>query len=166
MCQLSRRHILNKLRNKYFEFKKPVVHTQCLLTSPRHLTLPHERLLLKLDHVGIRGKLLTWISSFLLSRRQCVVIDGSSEWCDVTSGVRRAQSQVHYYLLYISMTLGKTYTPILASFADDCTISKEVTSYQDYLSFQDDLNSLSRWANKWQLALNMSKCKVMCISRK
>ena len=129
--------------------------------------MPHERLLLKLDHVGIRGKLLTWISSFLLNRRQRVLINGaSSEWCDVTSGV--PQGSILGPLLFIIYIndIGKGSSSHTGLCADDCTISKEVTSYQDCLSLKDDLNSLSRWANKWQLALNTSKCKVMCISRK
>ena len=41
-------------------------------------TVPHKRLLLKLEHIGIRGKLPDWIGSFLLNHRQCVLIDGAS----------------------------------------------------------------------------------------
>ena len=130
-------------------------------------TVPHERLLLKLEHVGIRGRLLTWISSFLLNRTQRVLIDGAaSEWCEVTSGV--PQGSILGPLLFIIYIndIGKDLSSHTGLFADDCTISTGVSSYHDCLSLQDDLNSLFRWANKWQLALNTSKCKVMCISRK
>ena len=48
----------------------------------------HPHLLLKLQHHGIKGQLLKWISDFLTTRRQRVVIDGySSGWSEVTSGV-------------------------------------------------------------------------------
>ena len=127
-------------------------------------TVPHERLPLKLDQVGIKGKLLTWISSFLLNRRQRVLIDGaSSEWCDVTSEV--PQGSILGPLLFIIYIndIGKGSSSHTGLCADDCTISKEVTSYQDCLSLQDDLKSLSRRANKWQLSLYTGKCKVMCI---
>ena len=48
----------------------------------------HPHLLLKLQHYGIKGQLLKWISDFLTTRRQRVVIDGhSSGWSEVISGV-------------------------------------------------------------------------------
>ena len=51
----------------------------------------NERLLITLSGLGIRGKLLNWIRSFLSGRKQRVVLDGSqSKWVDVTSGVPQA----------------------------------------------------------------------------
>ena len=48
----------------------------------------HQRLLKKISSYGIKGALLSWISSFLLDRRQCVSIKGnSSTWKPVDSGV-------------------------------------------------------------------------------
>ena len=48
----------------------------------------HRKLLLKLDHYGIRGKALKWIRGFLDGRTQQVVINGeSSSTANVTSGV-------------------------------------------------------------------------------
>ena len=47
----------------------------------------HLGLLAKLDHYGIRGSLLKWTSSFLVGRKQCVVVDGhASPHTDVLSG--------------------------------------------------------------------------------
>ena len=40
-------------------------------------TVPHQRLMYKLEWYGIRGNLKNWISSFLNCRTQCVVLDGS-----------------------------------------------------------------------------------------
>ena len=40
--------------------------------------VPHQRLLHKLDHYGIRGTTLNWIKKFLTNRTQKVVVDGSS----------------------------------------------------------------------------------------
>ena len=37
-------------------------------------TVPHGRLLYKLKHLGIRGRALNWIESFLRGRRQRVVL--------------------------------------------------------------------------------------------
>ena len=53
-------------------------------------SVSHERLLLKLEHTGIRGYLLNWICSFLMGREQCVIIDDCpSDWIIMTSGVRQ-----------------------------------------------------------------------------
>ena len=39
-------------------------------------TVPHARLLLKLESLGIRGHLLHWIKSFLTDRCQMVMVNG------------------------------------------------------------------------------------------
>ncbi|BHF69118.1 hypothetical protein SprV_0301216000 [Sparganum proliferum] len=51
-------------------------------------TVPHQRLLHKLNAIGIRGDLLNWIRAFLVGRNQRVCIgDYMSEWVNVISGV-------------------------------------------------------------------------------
>jgi len=51
-------------------------------------TVPHSRLLLKLENLGITGDLLNWIKTFLTTRSQCVVVNGChSSWLPVISGV-------------------------------------------------------------------------------
>ena len=39
-------------------------------------TVPHHRLICKLEAYGVQGKLLAWIRAFLLGRRQRVVVGG------------------------------------------------------------------------------------------
>ena len=51
-------------------------------------SVPHLRLISKLQAYGIKGDLLKWISNFLIGRQQKVILNGSSsQWIDVTSGV-------------------------------------------------------------------------------
>ena len=51
-------------------------------------TVSHPHLLLRLQHYGINGQLLEWISDFLTTGRLRVVIDGHFfSWSEVTSGV-------------------------------------------------------------------------------
>ena len=51
-------------------------------------SVPHQKLLLKVESYGVSGKLKQWIASFLSGRHQQVVIKGcSSPWAPVTSGV-------------------------------------------------------------------------------
>ena len=50
-------------------------------------SVPHERLLLKLNRYGIRGDLLLWFRNWLTNRKQRVIIRGTcSEWSPVISG--------------------------------------------------------------------------------
>ena len=51
-------------------------------------TVPHRKLLQKLDHYGINGKVNTWIKGFLMERQQQVIVEGEfSDSCSVDSGV-------------------------------------------------------------------------------
>ncbi len=50
--------------------------------------VPHQRLLIKLDHCGVRGSLNRWMSNWLTDRYQKVVVEGAtSDEVRVTSGV-------------------------------------------------------------------------------
>ena len=51
-------------------------------------SVPHERLLMKLDHYGLSHQLQQWIRTWLTTRYQKVIVDGeSSESVHVDSGV-------------------------------------------------------------------------------
>ena len=51
-------------------------------------SVPHQRPLLKLQEVGVAGKLFYWIRSFLTGRRKRARVDGvMSEWIEITSGI-------------------------------------------------------------------------------
>jgi len=50
--------------------------------------IPSSRLLYKLEYYGVRGPLNQWIKSFLINRKQQVVLEGTkSDQDDVISGV-------------------------------------------------------------------------------
>ena len=51
-------------------------------------SVPHRRLIAKLQAYGIKGKVSAWVSDFLIGRRQQVKVgDAESDWADVISGV-------------------------------------------------------------------------------
>lgn len=51
-------------------------------------SVPHQRLLLKLNYYGITGNSVSWIENFLLDRTQYVQVSGTrSSWISVTPGV-------------------------------------------------------------------------------
>jgi hypothetical protein len=56
-------------------------------------TVPHNKLLHKLDDYGVRGSINRWLEMFLTQRKMKVVIDGDeSEEATVDSGVPQGSS--------------------------------------------------------------------------
>ena len=94
--------------------------------------VPHRRLMLKLDHYGIRGPTNTWIADFLMRRMQRVVIGGEhSDWEHVKSGVPQGTVLGPLlFLLYIN-DLPDNLASTVRLFADDCVIYRTVTSDND-----------------------------------
>ena len=129
--------------------------------------VPHRRLLLKLYYIGVRGNLLRWIQAFLVSRRQRVVVNSYSlDWSPVSSGVPQGSILGPLlFLLYVN-DIGTHLKSQIRLFADDCTIFREIASREDCEVFQSDIHKLYQWTCKWQLHLNLSKCKALCISNK
>ena len=93
----------------------------------------HQIVLAKLSRIGIRGKLLLWIESFLTSRTQHVIVNGVlSNQCPVVSGV--PQGSVLGPLLFLVLLNdidSNIVSSFLASFADDNRIWKGVSGVND-----------------------------------
>ena len=53
----------------------------------------------------------------------------------------------------------------ILKFADDTKIFSQVSSPEDYINLQKDLNRLVTWAEDWQMLFNVGKCKVMHFGR-
>lgn len=51
-------------------------------------------------------------------------------------------------------------------FADDVTLYTTVSTTEDCIQLQNDLDSVSSWCNRWQMRLNSQKCELLCISNK
>jgi Reverse transcriptase (RNA-dependent DNA polymerase) len=83
----------------------------------------HGRLVIKLRNIGIRGKLLDWITEWLRKRSQRVVLNGeASDWVEVGSGV--PQGSVlgpALFLVYIN-DMDEGILNNLWKFADDTQI--------------------------------------------
>ena len=108
--------------------------------------VPHQRLLLKLQHYGIRGHLLSWIESFLTGRSQKVLVEGkSSSSVPVASGV--PQGTVlgpMLFLLYIN-DLPDNVSITTRLFADDSLLYRSIRTEEDRRILQKELRSLEAW---------------------
>ena len=93
--------------------------------------VPHQRLLHKVDHYGIRGTTLNWIQNFLTNRTQKVVVDGSSsESARVRSGVPQGTVLGPLpFLTYIN-DLPPTVSSQVRLFADDCLLYRPINAEQ------------------------------------
>ena len=125
-------------------------------------TVSHRRLLIKLEGYGVRDEVLRWIEKFLVGRRQRVGVAGSfSEWAPVLSGI--TQGSVLGPVLFVCYIndLPEAITSIVYMYADDTKIFRQVDKEVDRAALQNDLDSLSKWAEEWRLRFNVTKCKVM-----
>ncbi|XP_041483858.1 uncharacterized protein LOC121430607 [Lytechinus variegatus] len=127
-------------------------------------TVPHKRLIRKIEAHGIGGKLLQWIKCWLNDRKQRVSTQGAeSDWKEVTSSV--VQGSVLgpiCFLMYVNdMDIGINNDSTISKFADDTKLIHAVQTDDDIQGMQQSINHLDRWAAKWLMRFNIDKCGVM-----
>ena len=122
-------------------------------------TVPHRKLLHKLDNYGIRGPLHKWVESFLTKRHMRVMVDGEvSQEAEVTSGV--PQGTVLGPLLFLCHIndLPEAVSSSVRLFADDCLLYRIIKSISDHVKLQEDLKALEKWAHENGMVFNAKKC--------
>ena len=108
-------------------------------------TVPHDKLLHKIDSYGIQGNTLKWLSSFLKDRTMKVVLEGEqSKSVTVESGV--PQSWDLMFLCHIN-DLPDVVRSQVRLFADDCLLYRQIKSNEDHVVLQKDLTELEIWAS-------------------
>ena len=126
-------------------------------------TVPHKRLLKKIESHGIGGKVLAWIRAWLEDRTQRVRVGNEmSGVAPVKSGV--PQGSVLGPLLFVIYIndLDESVSSGVLKFADDTKLIKRIhsdsrSSFIDVADLQVDLDELASWSKNWQMAFNVSK---------
>jgi hypothetical protein len=129
-------------------------------------TVPHRRLILKLQSYGINGYLPSWIQDFLSGRTQYVSVNGtSSAYTDVSSGVPQGSVLGPSLFIYYINDLPDTVDCKVKIFADDTKAYKSVETVQDNEKLQSCIDNLTDWTDKWLLQFNSQKCKVLHLGK-
>ena len=127
-------------------------------------SVPHRRLIKKLQAYGYGGKIVRWIEAFLTGRTQYVSVRSArSSEAEVVSGVPQGSVLGPIlFVLYIN-DLPDHVKCMLEMFADDTKIYGEVKGEEGIRKLQTDLDNLQLWSEEWLLRFNAGKCKTMHI---
>lgn len=126
-------------------------------------SVPHKRLIHKVQNYGFGDTYINWIKDFLTSRKQQVFLRGHfSEPRDVLSGV--PQGSVMGPLLFVLYVndIPDVVSGKVKMYADD---TKLYDNHKNSKSLQRDLETLEQWSRKWLLKFNEAKCKIMYFGR-
>ncbi len=125
-------------------------------------TVPHQRLLQKLQGYGIRGKVHKWIEGFLTGRHQQVIVNNTASTKEkVISGVPQGSVLGPILFLIFINDLPETIDVSVRIFADDTKIFTRITDKNDQNRLQENLTKLEQWAETWKMRFHPAKCKVL-----
>ena len=108
-------------------------------------SVPHARLIKKLNEYGIEGNLLKWIKSFLTGRSQYVNVNNcKSEEKSVKSGVPQGSVLGPTLFIYFINDLPLTTTVDTKIFADDTKVYTTINSQEDAKRLQTTVDNMHK----------------------
>ncbi|KAG8313850.1 hypothetical protein J6590_108242 [Homalodisca vitripennis] len=132
-------------------------------------TVDHDILLNKLYCCGIRGNVLSWFSSYLNNRRQCVKISNTfSDFGIIKSGVPQGSVLgAILFIVYINDLCNSNLYGRITSFADDTALTYIKDDWNDIEEAMSiDLKALQWWFSKNNMLLSPEKTKYINFSLK
>ena len=126
----------------------------------------HQMLLKKMMRYGFPTNILNWISSFLIGRRQSVIVKGfHSREAPVLSGVPQGTVLGPVlFIIFINDVDNKIVDSNICFFADDTRISRRIKSLQSKTLLERDLSEVIRWSRINNMELNQRKFELQSYS--
>ncbi len=120
--------------------------------------VPSRRLLYKLSLYGIRGKILRWLSTFLIGRKRVVLEGTPSPWCAVTSGVPQFTILDLIMFLFLSTTYLKRFQHMWSCSPMTVKLYSLIRNRDDCAALQYDLDTLVARSRDRLLGFSEEKC--------
>ena len=122
-------------------------------------TVPHLKLLSKLQKLGISGNLLRWFKAYLIDRSQCVSINNkNSDFLPVLSGVPQGSILGPLlFVMYINSLPEHLQHSLGLMYADDTKCIKLIHNPNDSSLLQEDIYHVTQWSISCDLDFNITK---------
>ena len=122
----------------------------------------HTILVEKLHLLGVGGKLINWIHSFLTARYQSVIVNGFlSEPAHVKSGVPQGSVLGPLLFLVLISDINDNVNSRVSSFADDTRVTNGISDIADSAMLQSDLETIYTWSEDNNMKFNDSKFELI-----
>ncbi len=160
-------HLLNQIANENDKITKNITMATFIDLSKAFDTIDHKILLRKLEHMGIRGQVNTWLSSYLNRRQQYMEFSNyKSNLAFLKCGVPQGSILGPIlFIVYINDICNSSKKLKLLCFADDTTCSYSSPDINTlYTIMNAELELVNIWLKANKLNLNTNKTKYMIFS--
>jgi hypothetical protein len=128
----------------------------------------HKGLLLKLESYGINGKLLKWLASYIMGRKQKTFINGMlSSDKNLKAGVPQGSVLGPFLFIVYINDIADSLNCVTRLFADDTSLG---ISSSDNLIIKSKLNqnleNIKKWADTWLITFNPNKTEAIYFTLK
>ena len=126
----------------------------------------HSLLIKKMSKYGLHPKIVQWVDSFLSGRTQQVVVDGHLSFAAlIISGVPQGTVLGPIlFLIFINDITNCVSDSVIRCFADDTRLMRSISTCNDMLLLQHDLDRVVEWSLRNNMALHEDKFEYMAHS--